>query len=90
MSAQREIEIEKVFDTAGAFKAVDEARDWLKANGFSFGSMQAGAPTAIYRGDCIISKWRNLSREEQRTCDGLMTGDFRNGPVKVVIFKSQN
>lgn len=83
----REIAEEREFNSVGLFKAIVEAEMWLESERFSFGIMQSGAPTAILKGKHFISKWRNLRREEIASLDGLMTGDFRNGPVKVVIFK---
>lgn len=37
------------------------------------------------RGDVLIAKWHNLSAKERAECDGVMTGDFRNGPVTINI-----
>lgn len=72
-----------VFDQVGTFAALYAAQDWCKANGISYGSSQAGAPTGLLRGDFAISKWRNLSTSERAELDGTMTGDFRNGPVTI-------
>lgn len=63
-----------------------KAESWCKENGYSYGSMDGHNPIAIWKGDCSISKWHNLSKKEQNACDGVMTGDFREGWVRVLIF----
>lgn len=71
------------FDQPGDFAAVRAAEAALKAAGFSIGITQAGAPRALFHGDCAISKWRNLSPMERRMADGEMHGG-RSGPVTIV------
>lgn len=75
----------KTFSEKGDFKAVYAAENWLKENGYSVGIMQAGSPRGILKGYFMISKWRNLSTEEQDHLDGTMDGDMRNGPVTITI-----
>jgi hypothetical protein len=71
------------------FSAYHAAEKWLRENGYSYGSMQAGAPTGIVKGDCAISKWRNIRQSEMHLLDGqIEAGDPRNGDV-VVTFKEQ-
>lgn len=67
------------------FDALYKAQNWLTENGYSYGRQERGAPTGIKRGDCIISKWRNLSAADRAAMDGVMEGDFRNGPVMIRI-----
>jgi hypothetical protein len=37
------------------------------------------------RGNCLISKWSNMTRQEQDACHGTMTGDQREGPVFITL-----
>lgn len=79
----------KVFESDEDFMASHAAEAWVRERGYSVGSRQRGAPTAIYKGDCDVAKWRNLSRQEQQQADGLMTTadpSYRKGPVTVELF----
>lgn len=75
----------KTFTQTGAFQALMAAQDWLDQRGYSYGSQQRGAPTAIKKGDHIIGKWRNLDASDRAVMDGTMEGDFRNGPVTIKL-----
>ena len=83
---------EKVFPHIpehGDFSAYHDAVKWVEGLGFSVGSMQRGAPTAIFRGDCDVSKWRNLRDEDHEELAGTIIGvggRFRGGPVTVTLF----
>lgn len=69
------------------FSALTEAQAWLKACGFCFAPASNGSPIGLMFGEgWRIAKWRNLTREEIETLHGTITGDQRNGPVKVSIF----
>ncbi len=73
------------FSQVGDFAACYAAKDWLRERGFSLGGMQADEPRAIWLGKCSISKWRGLSLAEKREMHGQMTGNQRNGPVRISI-----
>lgn len=77
--------MKKVFKAEGDFKSYYKAERFLDDNGYSYGSSDISAYVAIWKGDCYISKWRNLSSKEKSECHGLITGDHRNGPVTVTI-----
>lgn len=68
------------------FGAQSAAEAWLKARGFSWGSSQHGAPQAIWYGACSISKWRNLSAQEQRDAHAVMEGG-RSSDVRITLRK---
>jgi len=74
-----------VFNQAGDFSAMQAAEQWCRENDVSYGSTQMGNPRGLVRGECDISKWRNLSRQDIAELDGTMTGDMRNGPVTINI-----
>lgn len=77
-----------VFEHQGDFNAVNAAEQWCRENGISFGSMERGFPIGLMRGDYFISKWTNMTLEEQSECHGTMTapgGRFRNGPVVITM-----
>lgn len=71
------------FTGTKTFEALDAAQDYLRKNGYSFGSLQRQAPIAIKKGDYIIGKWRNLSVSDKAEMDGIIEGDFRDGPVEI-------
>lgn len=75
----------KTFNASGDFVAYTEAEQWCIQNGYSVGTMQAGSPVGIKRGDFRIAKWRNLSQEDINNLDGTITGSFRYGPITVSI-----
>lgn len=75
------------FDKEGTFEAYHEAIKWAYDNGYSYGSMCAPQPTALFKGDCNIAKWKNLSKQERASVDGTITGDYREGPVYITIFE---
>lgn len=63
-----------------------KAAAWCEENGYSVGEMCGPQPIGIMRGEWQIAKWRNLTKREQDQLDGTITGNFRDGPVKVTIF----
>lgn len=82
----REVKQTVKFDDKGTFEAYHSALNWCHDNGYSYGSMQRSNPIALWLGDFIISKWDNLSKEEQNDCHGIIIGDFREGPVSIIIY----
>ncbi|MDA3939618.1 MAG: hypothetical protein PF693_09945 [Spirochaetia bacterium] len=79
--------MKKVFDTKGTFKAKTAAEKWLTDNGYSFGSSCVYSPQAIKKGNWNIAKWRNLTVEERKNIDGIITGNGREGPITVEIYE---
>ena len=74
------------FDQSGTFKALAQAEQWCKENGYSYGSLQRDANVGILKGDWCISKWRNLSAKERAELDGYMhSNNFREGPVFIFL-----
>jgi len=69
------------FNQKGTFEAFYAAEQWCRDNGISSGSSCAMCPTCLMRGDYVVAKWRNLTKEEREQCHGTMAGDFREGPV---------
>jgi hypothetical protein len=76
------------FSDLGDFQASYAAERWLCSRGFSVGSSQAGAPRAIWYGDCYISKWRGLTAADKRDMDARMDGDGRSGPVRITLLST--
>lgn len=56
------------------FSAYNAAVAWVEAQGYSVGSMQRGAPTLIYYGDCDVAKFRNISPAERKSAAGEIVG----------------
>ena len=78
----------KTFNVEGDFKSFYAAEAWLRENGYSTGSMQRDSPIGVAKGECCISKWRNLG-DDMKLLDGIIAeGDKRNGEVTVIIFDS--
>lgn len=75
------------FKVPGTFQSFYAAELWAKENGYSYGSMDGRNPIAMRKDESYISKWHNLSKEEQDTCDAAMIGEFREGEVTILIFK---
>lgn len=73
------------FSEVGDFAALYAAQAWCRNAGYSYGSTDITGRVALMRGDVLIAKWHNLSAKERAECDGVMTGDFRNGPVTINI-----
>lgn len=85
---------EKIFkhdpSSSDPWNAYNAASAWLKSEGYSIGSMERGAPTAFFHGDCDVSKWRNLSQQERREANGTIeplsgSGTFRDSNIIVTI-----
>ena len=78
------------FKVEGTFHSYYAAQHWCKENGFDYGSTCAMHPMALMRGKYIAygipQKWKNMSDEERNTVHGIMTGDLRDGTVKIFIF----
>jgi hypothetical protein len=71
-----------------SFSAYRAAEAWCQEQGYSVGSMQRGAPTLIYYGDCDVAKYRNISPAERKSAIGTIEGvggRFRDGPVTVTV-----
>jgi hypothetical protein len=83
----RKIKYELTFSKEGTFQSYYEATGWCSENGYSFGSMCGPLPIALMKGDFISAKWKNLTTQERQKVDGIMTGDFRNGEVTIIIYE---
>lgn len=77
----------KTFSQSGDFEAMSAAEQFLAVAGFSCGTTQRGDPRGIMFGDFDIQKWRNLSNRDRNDLHGHMTGNMREGPVKIEIFE---
>jgi len=72
-----------VFHGSAAHEAYSSAKRLMKRAGFSVGPTQRGAPTACMFGAYLVSKWRNLSRDERAGTHAVIEGDGLNGPVRI-------
>jgi len=64
--------------------ATYNAEKWLTDNGFSYGPGSVDGPAGVIKGDAIISKWRNMTRTEQKSMDGhLWTGYDRDARLEI-------
>lgn len=87
----KQIIIEKHFKVPGTFESIYAANKWLTDNGYDYGSSDATKPTAItignYYSHGLPHKWHNFDKEDLKKICGCITGDMRDGPVIVRIFK---
>jgi hypothetical protein len=73
----------------GTFSSVYEAEKQLRELGYKIGSMCGGEPIGFADGEKYdyISKWRNMSNEDQNKLDGVMiSNDWREGSVDIIWF----
>ena len=77
----------KTFPSTGiAFEAHADAVEFLKENGYSVGSMQRDMPIGVAKGeDVYISKWMNLGDDVKQLDGVLLSDDFREGSVTVLL-----
>lgn len=66
--------------------SIYKAQKWCADNSYSYGVMDHPNPIAMWKGKGSISKWHNLSAKEKGSCDGVMVGNTREGPVFIYIF----
>jgi hypothetical protein len=86
---KREITLEKGEVTKDVpFVALRKAEEYLRMNAFQWGSLDGDNPVGFMFGQYKVpQKWSNMSPEDKKKLDGvLISDDFRNGDVKVIIF----
>ena len=79
--------MKKVFKSSGTFTALNEAKVWLRENGYSCGSLCRQEPIAIQIGEYTLpQKYKNMNKTEKLLADGwIKSNDFREGDVEVNI-----
>lgn len=85
---QASIAFERAFEgRAGvAFSAVNDACFFLAERGFSIAPSCAFSPQGVMHGRVRIAKWINLTPQERAQLHGIVVGDSRHGPIRVLIF----
>ncbi|ABF12887.1 hypothetical protein Rmet_6028 (plasmid) [Cupriavidus metallidurans CH34] len=74
------------FCQQGTWVALEAARAWCRENGLSVGQSCATGPSGLLFGKVDwIAKWRNLAEDERDALHGTMSGDFREGPIVIVL-----
>ena len=82
----KEVEVAEIF-TGKDFEAVSKAEKYATSKGYNYGSMCRNEPIGLAK-NCLIAKWRNISRSERSKLGGLLlSDDFRDGDVFVILFK---
>lgn len=88
MADQSEI-VTVEFNEEGDFAALRAAEAWCRERGVSYGSTDRSHYIGlIARPNVHVSKWRNLTKKEQRECDGTIFGDARHGPLTLRISRA--
>ena len=87
----RDYEMVECFSSTEDFDAVNQARNYLRKQGFYIGSMCGDEPIAASTKVRYIAKWRNISIDDWPKIEAVMVSqDFRNGPsVFVYVFKEK-
>lgn len=83
MPAENPQAFTKTFSQTGTFRALYAAQDWLRENGYSYGSTCREMPIGLMKGDYCIAKWKNLTQEGIAALDGVMQGSLREGPIEI-------
>lgn len=87
---KRKIKLTKSFTDHGTWNALHAAEKWLRDNGYDYGSMSYPMPTAVMKGDYysydLPHKWKNFTPKQCNSVDGIITGNFREGPVEVTLY----
>lgn len=80
--------VEYFFAHTGArFSAYSQAEEFLRLNGFSFGTMERGFPIAIKYGPHDLPKWKHFNQSQHANFDGIMIGSAE-GDVYVHLKQS--
>lgn len=74
-----------LFAHLGTWAAKEACERFLRDRGFSIGISQAGAPRGVLFGNFGISKWRNLRQADRDGLHATVTGDGREGPLRLTV-----
>ncbi|MBA6068357.1 hypothetical protein [Pseudomonas mosselii] len=85
MPTEKPFVFTKTFDQEGTFQALYAAQNWLRENGYSYGSTCRDQPIGVMKGEWDIAKWRNLSRQDIAGLDGVLFGSPCNGPIELKL-----
>lgn len=77
--------VDRVFCGKYVYDACRAAELWCRENGYSVGFMSGNDPRGLVAGRVHVAKWDTLTDDARKKLDGIMTGDMRNGPVRVLI-----
>jgi hypothetical protein len=86
----REVESIQEIKVSGTFESFYKACNTLEEMGFVVGSMCMNEPIGFADKEKYnyVAKWYNLDKSDIQKLDGvLLSDDFREGSVKIVIFK---
>jgi hypothetical protein len=75
------------FIDKGTFEAYRKACNYLTENGFNYGSTCALEPMGFMKREWNCPwKWKNMTPKQRNSVDGVVVGDLREGPVKLIFF----
>jgi len=84
----KEIDDVVSFKNEGTFEAYYAAQKWIREKGYHQGSTCVCSPVAITRGPYNLpQKWRNMTTKQRKSVDGVIEGEIREGPVRIIMFK---
>ena len=75
-STRKTFLIRRIDFASGRWGNYDFARNWLRARGYSVGSMQRGSPTGAVIGmGIVVSKWRGFTKDQLNALDAVILSD---------------
>jgi hypothetical protein len=87
----KEIIEQKEFKVPGEFESMYAAQDWLRENGYDYGSTSCIEPVAIMKGNYydydLPLKMKNFTMQQKDSVHGIMRGNMREGPVFIYLYK---
>lgn len=67
------------------FSAYGDARHWLILRGYAVAAIEIGEKSLVFHGPRIVGKYSTLSEAQKCQAVGCIKGNFRSGPVFVVL-----
>lgn len=87
----RKVIEKKTFQVEGTFQSAYAAERWLNEKGYDGGSSSATQPTAFMKGNYydygLPHKWKNFTKQQEKSVHACLQGDFREGPLTAYIFE---
>jgi len=79
------------FSDKGTWRALRSAESYVSKLGYEYGSLCYPMPLAFMMDRYNLpEKWKNMTAKERNNVDGVIIGDYREGPVSVIIFNKSS
>ncbi len=67
------------------YSALSDAHRWCRENGVSHAPLVEGYPIALGRGEQEVPTWSKIPEAALSNLDGVIFGDYANGPVMLAL-----